>query len=160
MRSNSINSRMAAQRSHSLPRRWTSGRGMRRRSGRGGKSGSATQPGVRLLSLHILPEPPGADPHAVVVWGGRSAMTALTRLGAALLRLINLLVKSYSEPAVNLHRLMPVLLLPPIPDTAPAEPSTLRPSGWPPQTLLAPNYTSLWSQNLPPSAVGLSHHPG
>src|SRR5215472_3087584 len=38
MSSNSINSRMAARRNHSLTRRWTSGRGIRRRSGRGGKS--------------------------------------------------------------------------------------------------------------------------
>src|SRR5215467_13706494 len=38
MSSNSINSRMATQRSHSLRRRWSSGNGRRRRSGRGGKS--------------------------------------------------------------------------------------------------------------------------
>jgi hypothetical protein len=39
MSSKSINSRRAAQRSHSLTRRWSSGSGTRRRSGRGGKSG-------------------------------------------------------------------------------------------------------------------------
>src|SRR5262245_12721621 len=39
MSPSSINSRIAARRSHSLTRRWTSGSGMRRRSGRGGKSG-------------------------------------------------------------------------------------------------------------------------
>src|SRR5262252_5274026 len=38
MSSNSINSPMAARRSHSLMRRWSSGNGRRRRSGRGGKS--------------------------------------------------------------------------------------------------------------------------
>src|SRR5215469_16311905 len=38
MSSNSINSRMAARRSHSLTRRWSCGSGTRRRSGRGGKS--------------------------------------------------------------------------------------------------------------------------
>src|SRR5262249_21325283 len=51
MRSNSINSRMAAQRSHSLTRRWTSGRGTRRRSGRGGKSGPRPSAHFSLLSL-------------------------------------------------------------------------------------------------------------
>jgi hypothetical protein len=30
----------------------------------------------------LRPAPPSVDPHAVVVWGGRSAMTALTRLGS------------------------------------------------------------------------------
>src|SRR5215510_3828795 len=50
-----------------------------------GGGGSSTQPWVRLLSLPLRPEPPGADPHAVVVWGGRSAMTALTRFGTACL---------------------------------------------------------------------------
>src|SRR2546421_2121322 len=53
MSSNSINSRMAAQRSHSLTRRWTSGRGTRRRSGRGGKSGP--RPAAHFA---VLPLPP------------------------------------------------------------------------------------------------------
>jgi hypothetical protein len=53
MRSSSINSRMAAQRSHSLTRRWTSGRGNRRRSGRGGKSGP--RPSAQWA---VLPLPP------------------------------------------------------------------------------------------------------
>src|SRR2546428_10017288 len=51
MSSSSINSRMAAQRSHSLTRRWTSGRGMRRRSGRGGKSGPRPSAPFALLPL-------------------------------------------------------------------------------------------------------------
>src|SRR5690242_3951821 len=56
MSSNSINSRMAAQRSHSLTRRWTSGRGVRRRSGRGGKSGPHPSAHFALLALaHFQP---------------------------------------------------------------------------------------------------------
>src|SRR5712691_5448403 len=51
MRSSSINSRMAAQRSHSLTRRWTSGRDMRRRSGRGGKCGPRPPAPFALLPL-------------------------------------------------------------------------------------------------------------
>src|SRR4029453_15821262 len=51
MSSNSINSRMAAQRSHSLARRWTSGRGTRRRSGRGGKSGPRPSAPFAVLPL-------------------------------------------------------------------------------------------------------------
>ncbi len=51
MRSNSINSRMAAQRSHSLTRRCISGRGTRRRSGRGGKSGPRPPAHLSLLPL-------------------------------------------------------------------------------------------------------------
>src|SRR5206468_1349149 len=51
MSSNSINSRMASQRSHSLTRRWTSGRGTRRRSGRGGKSGPRPSAHFSLLAL-------------------------------------------------------------------------------------------------------------
>src|SRR5215831_14369792 len=53
MRSNSINSRMAARRSHSLTRRWTSGSGTRRRSERGGKSGP--RPPAHFA---VLPLPP------------------------------------------------------------------------------------------------------
>src|SRR5215469_15105185 len=51
MSSNSINSRMAARRSHSLTRRWTSGRGIRRRSGRGGKSGARASAHFALRAL-------------------------------------------------------------------------------------------------------------
>src|SRR5215469_8550984 len=56
MSSNSINSRMAAQRSHSLRRRWSSGNGRRRRSGRGGKSGARTS--AQLASLALPPFQP------------------------------------------------------------------------------------------------------
>ena len=55
MRSNSINSRMAAQRSHSLTRRWTSGRDMRQRSGRGGKCGPRPPVPFAVLSLSPFP---------------------------------------------------------------------------------------------------------
>src|SRR5215831_8067597 len=51
MSSNSINSRMAPRRSHSLTRRWTSGRGSRRRFGRGGKSGARASAHFALLAL-------------------------------------------------------------------------------------------------------------
>src|SRR5262252_1790339 len=51
MSSNSINSRMAAQRSHSLKRRWSSGNGRRRRSGRGGKSGPRAPAQLAALAL-------------------------------------------------------------------------------------------------------------
>src|SRR5919201_2509852 len=57
MSSNSINSRMAAHRNHSLTRRWSSGSGARRRSGRGGKSGPQT-----AAPLASLPLPP-FQPH-------------------------------------------------------------------------------------------------
>src|SRR5581483_11538128 len=51
-----INSRMAAQRSHSLSRRWTCGSGRRRRSGRGGKSGPQASAHLALLALlHFQP---------------------------------------------------------------------------------------------------------
>src|SRR3989442_4632825 len=56
MRSNSINSRMAARRSHSLTRRWTSGSGTRRRSERGGKSGP--RPPAHLAALPLPPFQP------------------------------------------------------------------------------------------------------
>ena len=56
MSSNSINSRRAAQRSHSLTRRWSSGNGRRRRSGRGGKSGP--RPSALLASLPLPPFQP------------------------------------------------------------------------------------------------------
>src|SRR5215471_12102740 len=56
MSSNSINSRMATQRSHSLRRRWSSGNGRRRRSGRGGKSGPRTS--AQLGSLALPPFQP------------------------------------------------------------------------------------------------------
>src|SRR5499427_5865910 len=56
MSSSSINSRMAAQRSHSLRRRWSSGNGRRRRSGRGGKSGPWPSAHCALLALaHFQP---------------------------------------------------------------------------------------------------------
>src|SRR5215470_15425505 len=51
MSSNSINSRMAARRSHSLTRRWSCGSGTRRRSGRGGKSRPRPSPHCALLAL-------------------------------------------------------------------------------------------------------------
>src|SRR6516165_3516224 len=51
MSSNSINSRMAARRSHSLTRRWSSGSGTRRRSGRGGKSRPRPSAHCALLAL-------------------------------------------------------------------------------------------------------------
>jgi hypothetical protein len=56
MSSNSINSRMATQRSHSLRRRWSSGNGRRRRSGRGGKSRPRTS--AQLASLAFPPFQP------------------------------------------------------------------------------------------------------
>src|SRR5215469_6473453 len=56
MSSNSINSRRAAQRSHSLTRRWSSGSGIRRRSGRGGKSAPRASSHCALLALsHFQP---------------------------------------------------------------------------------------------------------
>src|ERR1700758_2915767 len=51
MRPEAINSPMAAQRNHSLSRRWTSGSGVRRRSGRGGKSGPRAAAHCALLTL-------------------------------------------------------------------------------------------------------------
>src|SRR5215469_12949939 len=51
MRPDAINSRMAARRSHSLSRRWTSGSGIRRRSGRGGKSAPRASAHFALLAL-------------------------------------------------------------------------------------------------------------
>jgi hypothetical protein len=56
MSSNSISSRRAARRSHSLMGRWSSGNGMRRRSGRGGKSGPG--PAAPLASLSLPPLQP------------------------------------------------------------------------------------------------------
>ena len=57
MRPNSINSRMAAQRNHSLTRRWTCGSGSRRRSGRRGKSGPQAAAHCALLALaHFQPD--------------------------------------------------------------------------------------------------------
>src|SRR5215831_16722499 len=56
MSSNSINSPMAARRSHSLTRRWSCGSGTRRRSGRGGKSGPRASAHCALLALaHFQP---------------------------------------------------------------------------------------------------------
>src|SRR5215470_4958101 len=56
MRPDASNSRMAARRSHSLSRRWTSGSGIRRRSGRGGKSGPRPSAHCALLALsHFQP---------------------------------------------------------------------------------------------------------
>ena len=51
MRSSSINSRTASQRSHSLTLRCTSGSGVRRRSGRGGKSGARAPALSSLLAF-------------------------------------------------------------------------------------------------------------
>src|SRR5712692_11100622 len=56
MSANAINSRTAAQSSHSLTRRWTSGSGTRRRSGRGGKSGP--RPPAHLAALPLPPFQP------------------------------------------------------------------------------------------------------
>src|SRR5215470_8161212 len=56
MSSNSSNSRMAAQRSHSLRRRWSSGNARRRRSGRGGKSGA--RPSAPPAALPLPPFQP------------------------------------------------------------------------------------------------------
>src|SRR5215471_19112803 len=56
MSSNSINSRMAARRSHSLMRRWNSGSGTRRRSGRGGKS--RPRPSAQPAALALPPFQP------------------------------------------------------------------------------------------------------
>ena len=56
MRPDAMNSRMAAQRNHSLSRRWTSGSGIRRRSGRGGKSGP--RPSAHPASLPLPPFQP------------------------------------------------------------------------------------------------------
>ncbi len=51
-----INSPMAAQHNHSLSRRWTSGSGIRRRSGCGGKSGPQASTHFALLALpHFQP---------------------------------------------------------------------------------------------------------
>ncbi len=65
MSSSSLNSRMAARRSHSLTRRWTSGRDTRRRSGRGGKTGP--RPAAHLSLLPLPPFQPDqsavAQPH-------------------------------------------------------------------------------------------------
>src|SRR5215831_18044080 len=56
MSSNSINSRSAARRSHSLTRRWSCGSGTRRRSGREGKSGPRATAHCALLALaHFQP---------------------------------------------------------------------------------------------------------
>ena len=47
---------MAARRSHSLMRRWSRGSGIRRRSGRGGKSGpQAAAHGALLALSHFQP---------------------------------------------------------------------------------------------------------
>src|SRR5215471_161624 len=57
MRPEAINSWMAAQRNHSLSRRWTCGSGTRRRSGRGGKSGPQASVHFALLALaHFQPD--------------------------------------------------------------------------------------------------------
>src|SRR5215472_3349189 len=74
MSSNSINSRMAAQRSHSLTRRWSSGSGRRRRSGRGGKSGPRPSTPPALLAL------PPFQPHQKTIaqhYGDGVAMKAI-----------------------------------------------------------------------------------
>src|SRR5215469_4597478 len=56
MRPDAINSRIAAQRNHSLSRRWTSGSGLRRRSRRGGKSRPQASAHFALLALtHFQP---------------------------------------------------------------------------------------------------------
>jgi hypothetical protein len=57
MRPEASNSPMAAQRNHSLTRRWTCGSGSRRRSGRGGKSGPQAAAHCALLALaHCQPD--------------------------------------------------------------------------------------------------------
>src|SRR5215471_15694660 len=57
MRPEAINSWMAAQRNHSLNRRWTCGSGTRRRSGRGGKSGPQASAHLALRALaHFQPD--------------------------------------------------------------------------------------------------------
>src|SRR5215470_504314 len=57
MRPEASNSWMAAQRNHSLNRRWTCGSGTRRRSGRGGKSGPQASAHLALLALaHFQPD--------------------------------------------------------------------------------------------------------
>src|SRR5215831_13992945 len=74
MSSNSINSRMAARRNHSLTRRWSCGSGIRRRSGRGGKSG--LRPSAHPASL---PFPP-FQPHQKTIaqhYGDGVAMKAI-----------------------------------------------------------------------------------
>jgi hypothetical protein len=58
MSSNSINSRMAARRSHSLTRRWTSGSGIRRQSGRGGKKRTAGVHALCAAAAPVLPATP------------------------------------------------------------------------------------------------------
>src|SRR6516225_9015126 len=56
MRPDASNSPMAAQRNHSLSRRWICGSGTRRRSGRGGKSGPQAAAHFALLALaHFQP---------------------------------------------------------------------------------------------------------
>src|SRR5215470_17321843 len=56
MRAEASNSCMAAQRNHSLSRRWTCGSGIRRRSGRGGKSAPPATAHLVLLALaHFQP---------------------------------------------------------------------------------------------------------
>src|SRR5215469_5632172 len=57
MRPEASNSLMAAQRNHSLSRRWTCGSDPRRRSGRGGKSGPQAAAHFALLALaHFQPD--------------------------------------------------------------------------------------------------------
>src|SRR5215468_8641880 len=57
MRPEASNSLMAAQRNHSLSRRWSCGSGIRRQSGRGGKSGAqaAAHFALRVLA-HFQPD--------------------------------------------------------------------------------------------------------
>src|SRR5882724_8681706 len=61
-----INTRSASRRRQSLTRRWTSGRGRRRRSGRGGKSSAGTTTPTRPKPLRprLPDQEAGRPPHA------------------------------------------------------------------------------------------------
>src|SRR5215469_3463449 len=74
MRPEASISPMAAQRIHSLSRRWTCGSGIRRRSGRGGKSGPQAAAHFALLAL------PCFQPHQKTIaqhYGDGVAMKAI-----------------------------------------------------------------------------------
>src|SRR5215472_3833588 len=74
MRPDAINSRMAAQRNHSLSRRWSSGSAIRRRSGRGGKSAPRASAHFALLALaHFQPHQKTIAQH----YGDGMAMKAI-----------------------------------------------------------------------------------
>src|SRR5215472_18354707 len=74
MRPDAINSRMAAQRNHSLSRRWSSGSGIRRWSVRGGKSAPRASAHFALLALaHFQPHQKTIAQH----YGDGMAMKAI-----------------------------------------------------------------------------------